>query len=67
MPELEANDLANDFDFADPDELDPDTVIPEVDVVDSRGIPINQQSVVDLLINTDVLLDHEETQQMARR
>ena len=29
-------------------------------------MPINQQSIADLLINADVLLDHGETQQMAR-
>ena len=66
MPVPEANDPSNDFDFADLDELDADVVTPEADAIDSQGRPINQQSIADLLINADVLLDQGETQQMAR-
>ena len=66
MPAPEALDPANDFDFGDYDEFSADNVVPEADAVDSEGRPINQQSVADLLINAEVLLDHGETQQMAK-
>ena len=34
--------------------------IPENEAVDARGKPISQQSVTDMLINTEVLLPHGE-------
>ena len=48
------------------EEGSPDHIIPEADAVDSTGRPINQQSLADLLINAEVLLDHDETKQMAK-
>ena len=38
--------------------------MPEADAIDKNGKPINQQSLADIIINSEVLLPHEETQQM---
>ena len=59
-------DPMNNFDYGEEDELSSDEVIPAAEAVDASGKPINQQSVADLLINSEVLLGHGETQQMAR-
>jgi len=63
VDENEPEDYEIDHDL---DEGSPDQVIPAADAVDSTGRPINQQSIADLLINAEVLLDHGETKQMAR-
>ena len=65
-PRREAMDPMNNFDYDEEDDLAADNVIPAADAIDSTGKPINQQSVADLLINAEVLLDHGETQQMAK-
>ena len=59
-------DPMNNFDYGDEDPLAADQVIPEADATDATGRPINQQSVADLLINAEVLLDQGKTKQMAR-
>ena len=61
-PRREAMDPMNNFDYDEEDDLAADNVIPAADAIDSTGKPINQQSVADLLINAEVLLDHGETQ-----
>ena len=65
-PVKEALDPMNNFDYDVEDELAADNVVPAADAVDAAGKPLNQQSVADLLINAEVLLDHDESQQMAR-
>ena len=57
-PELQPMDPAQDCDFDIDDFLSADEVVPEADAVDATGRPINQQSVADMLINAEVLLDH---------
>ena len=59
-------DPTNNFDYDEDDELATTNVVPEADAVDSTGRPINQQSVTDLLINAEVLLPQEDSQQMAK-
>ena len=59
-------DLTNNFDYDEFDENNYKNVVPEADAVDSLGIPINQQSMADLLIKTEVLLPQGETQQVAK-
>ena len=59
-------DPTNNFDYDKFDENSYENVVPEADDVDSRGKPINQQSVADLLINEEVLLPQGEAQQMAK-
>ena len=59
-------DPTNNFDYDEFDEDGYENVVPEADDVDSRGKPINQQSVADLLINEEVLLPQGEAQQMAK-
>ena len=59
-------DPMNNFDYGGEDALSADFVIPPSEAVDASRRPINQQSVADLLINAEVLLNHEDTQQMAR-
>ena len=59
-------DPMNNFDYDDLDEDNYENVVPEADSVDARGSSINQQSVADLLINTEVLLHQGEAQQMAK-
>ena len=49
-------DPTNNFDYDSDDELATNNVIPAADAVDATGKPINQQSVMDLLINAEVLL-----------
>ena len=66
-PTMEALNPMHDYDFD--KELDPtsaDYVIPEANAADLMGKPITQQSMTNLLINTEVLMDHGKTQQMAR-
>ena len=48
------------------DEESLNLVIPVADAGDSTRKPINQQSIADLLINAEVLLDHGKTKQMAK-
>ena len=40
--------------------------MPEADAIDKNGKPINQKSLANLVINSEVLIPHEETQQMAK-
>ena len=55
-------DPTNNFDYNEFDEDDYDNIFSEADAVDSRGKPINQQSVAYLLINAEVLLPQGEVQ-----
>ena len=48
------------------DEMALEAVIPEADAVDAAGRPFNQQSIADLLINAEVLMDHEDSKQLAK-
>ena len=59
-------DPANNFDYGDEDEFAAETVVPPADAVDATGRPINQQSVVDLLINVEVLMDQDKIKQLAK-
>ena len=59
-------DLTINFDYDEFDDNYYENVVPEADAVDSRGKPINQQSVSDFLINAEVLLPQGEAQQMAK-
>jgi len=59
-------DPLNNFDYGDEDDLASDSVIPAAEAVDSTGKPINQQSVADLLINAEVLLNNGDSRQMAK-
>ena len=65
-PVKESMDPTNNFDYDDLDEDNYQNIVPEADAIDSRGSPINQQSVADLLINAEVLLPQGEAQQMAK-
>ena len=38
----------------------------EADAIDKNSKPINQQYLADLMINAEVLLPHNETQQIAK-
>ena len=57
-------DPTNNFDYDEFYENGYENVVPEADAVESRGKPINQQSVADLLINEEVILPQGESQQM---
>jgi hypothetical protein len=48
------------------DEVEVPAVMPEADMTDASGKPINQQSMTDLLINAEVLLPQGESEQMAK-
>ncbi|KAL7538844.1 hypothetical protein ACHAXR_009411 [Thalassiosira sp. AJA248-18] len=48
------------------DDEETPAALPEADLVDATGKPINQQSVSDLLINAEVLLPQGEDMQMAK-
>ena len=65
-PMPEASDPLDDFNFELDDYLCAEKVVPAAEAVDATGKPINQQSVADLLINAEVLLPNDETQQLAR-
>ena len=47
-------------------EVEAPATVPEADIIDAAGKPINQQSVADLLLNAEVLLPQGETTQMAK-
>ena len=55
---IENLDPMNNFDYGGEDELAADSVVPAAEAVDATGKPINQQSVADLLIYAEVLLNH---------
>ena len=65
-PQRESMDPTNNFEYDDEDEYEPIRVIPEADATDASGRPLNQQSVADLLINTEVLLPYGDSQLLAK-
>ena len=59
-------DPTKNFDYDEFDEDGYENVVPEAGAVESRGKLINQQSVADLLINSEVLLPQVEAPHMAK-
>jgi len=57
---------ADDFYVPYEDDVELSAPMPEADVVDVAGKPVNQQSMTDLLINAEVMLPHGEGLQMAK-
>ena len=55
----------NNFDYDNHEDDEMQTIVPEADAIDSRGTPVNQQPVANLLINAEVLLPHNDAEQMA--
>ena len=53
------------FDYDEDDEKAFTNIVSDADAIDRYGKPINQQYLADLMINTEVLKPHEETQQTA--
>ena len=62
MPEKEFEPNSQD-DWDEEDHLIP---VPEADVVDEKGTPINISSLADTLITSDVVLPHGESENLAR-
>ena len=56
----------NNFDYDNHEDNEMQKIVPEADAIDSRGTPVNQQYVADLLINAEVLLPHDDAEQMAK-
>ena len=48
------------------DDVEAPATVPEADIIDSTGKPVNQQSTADLLINAEVLLPQGEKDMMAK-
>ena len=48
------------------DEDEEPRLVPEADIVDAAGKPVNQQSTTDVLLNAELLLPHGESQQLAK-
>eukprot|EP00956_Cyclotella_meneghiniana_P034439 scaffold104886_cov86-Cyclotella_meneghiniana.AAC.1 len=48
------------------DDVEASAAVPEADIIDSTGKPVNQQSTADLLINAEVLLPQGEKDMMAK-
>ena len=65
-PMIESMDPFNNFDYDNHEDDKMQKIVSEADAIDSRGTPVNQQYVADLLINAEVLLPHDDAKQMAK-
>ena len=65
-PQRESMDPNNNFVYYSDDEQAFIKIVPEADAVDSKGSPIKQTLVADLLINAEVLLPNGDSQHMAK-
>ena len=63
-PEIKSFDPTYNFDYDEDYDQAFKNTVPEADAIDKNSKPINQKYLADMMINSEFLLPHKETQQM---